>query len=716
MEKFTAPFIKSPAPFCAEDYAPAPAQIFLRQFNLDKKGKATLCFCPLGYGYCFINGKSVTEDLLLAPISEYDRLLWYNVYDVTHLLKDGENVIAVILGNGFFNENFPSAWDTNKMPWRDNLKFALSLQVEGEALLESDEKFLCKDSGFVAYNQLRSGETFDARLYDENWKTEIGEGFKNAVIDQKTVGVKRKECLCEPIREFEEYDFISCRQTNEGYLLDFGVNISGYLRVSVNEAEGTAIEMRHAEQANEDGSLKLNRLDIFYPTVDFQVDRYICGKKNYTWSPKFTYHGFRYVLVKGLSCAPKKGEFKAVFVHQAVRKKADFSCSNELINKIYNAGIRSTYSNLHYALTDCPTREKLGWTNDAASSFEQMYINFDIKQFMGKWAEDMVADMDENGSVSAVIPAFYNGRAFGPLCDCVIFKLPLTEFLYLKDNSLFKKFLPLMERYYTYFTSDTVDKSNWLDDWDGHESRIADTEFLFQFFKAQFAAALMLAQEQVGAIGSPKYAADLKDALSKIKENYILENGESKIDSQTVISMLLSLKVFDAKPLIEQLKRRVEKDNFHLTSGMLGLQFIYNALFENGAGDYAFRLITAEGHPSFDEWFKQDATTLWETWEDGHTDSKNHHMLSGVIASFFRGFLGIRPNEVEGGFENIELNPCFVNRLDHCEGFTDTYLGRISAAWERRGQKIAYTVCIPDGVNAVFKGHRLTPGENKFII
>ena len=180
--------------------------------------------------------------------------------------------------------------------------------------------------------------------------------------------------------------------------------------------------------------------------------------------------------------------------------------------------------------------------------------------------------------------------------------------------------------------------------------------------------------------------------------------------------MLLSLKVFDAKPLIEQLKRRVEKDNFHLTSGMLGLQFIYNALFENGAGDYAFRLITAEGHPSFDEWFKQDATTLWETWEDGHTDSKNHHMLSGVIASFFRGFLGIRPNEVEGGFENIELNPCFANSLDHCEGFTDTYLGRISAAWERKGEKITYTVCIPDGVNAVFKGHQLTPGKNKFII
>ncbi len=716
MEKFTAPFIKSPAPFCGELQAAAPAPIFIKKFNLKKTGKAEIAFCPLGYGYCYINGQSISEDLLIAPVSEYDKLVWYNVYDVTHLLKEGENVVAVILGNGFFNENFPSSWETDKMPWRDSPKFALSLEVGGETVMVSDEEFLCKENSFVTYNQLRSGETFDARLYSEKWKTEIVEGLKKAVVDEKMTAVHRKECKCQPIREFEEYDFISAKEVGEGWLLDFGVNISGYVRLNVNEKSGTEIKISHAEQANEDGSLKLNRLNIFYPTVDFQIDRYICGEKNLPWSPKFTYHGFRFVLVQGLTSAPKKGEFKAVFVHQAAEKKADFSCSNELINKIYNAGIRSTYSNLHYALTDCPTREKLGWTNDAASSFEQIYINLDIKAFMEKWATDMLYNFDEQGTLSAVVPAFYDARFYGPICDSAVFQLPKIHFLYEKDKTMLVRFLPYLEKYYEYFKSDKPDKEKWLDDWDGHDNRLGDKRLLFLFYTVKFCRVLQMATLAAGKGPNKAYESDIKNALSEIGKHYICDEGKCTIDSQTAISMLLSLKHFDAAPLAEQLKSRVQKDNFHLTSGMLGLQFIYDALLENGGADYAFKLITAEGHPSFDEWFKQDATTLWETWEDGHTDSKNHHMLSGVIASFFKGFLGIRPNETEGGFENIELKPCFVSDLDFCEGYTDTYLGRISARWERISSGIKYVVSIPEGVKATFKGNLLKTGENAFLI
>ncbi len=715
MENFTAPFIKSAAPFESADYAAAPAPIFTRNFVLNDFGRAEILFCPLGYGYCFINGQSITDDLFIAPVSEYDKFVWYNRYDVTKLLKKGENVVAVILGNGFFNENFPSAWDTNKMPWRDSLKFALELKTDGETVLKSDENFKCQDSSFVTYNQLRSGETFDARLYDENWKTAVATDLPNAVIDKETSLLPREECFCEPIREFEEYDFISAQKTKEGYLLDFGVNISGYVRVCVNEAAGTEIELRHAEQANEDGTLKLNRLDIFYPTVDFQVDRYICGEKNYVWSPKFTYHGFRFVLVKGLTKAPKKNEFKAVFVHQAVEKKADFKCSNELINKIYNAGIRSSYSNMHYALTDCPTREKLGWTNDAGSSFEQLYINFDISKFMEKWATDAFYNMDEKGAVSAVIPAFYDARFYGPLCDSFLFKMPIVQYYYLKDKEVLIRFLPFMKKYYAYFKSGVPDKSKWLDDWDGHDNRIGDADFIEYFYTAEFCRALILASKAAGE-ECTKFESDLKNALLKLKENYLKGTGESVIDSQTVISALLSLKTFDDKPLIKQLKTRVEKDNFHLTSGMFGLQYVYGALFENGAADYAFKLITVTGHPSFDEWFKQDATSLWETWEDGHTDSKNHHMLSGVIAWFFKGFLGLNPNFSEGGFEKVTLTPCFVDGLRFCEGYFDTYLGKISAKWERVGGKIKYTVCIPKGVNATFKNENLKSGQNTFYI
>ena len=720
MNHFNAPFIKSRTPFNSDEHAPFPAPIFRKRFNLKETENAILNFCALGYGYCYINGKAVSKDLFCAPASEYDKLLWYNQYSVSNLLRKGENVIAVILGNAFFNENFPSVWEHHKAAWRDNPKFSLSLSVNGETVLESDENFLYTEDSFVIYNQLRSGETFDARLYKNNWKDldYDDSAFLNPVIDDKLKNVKRKLCGCEPIREFEEYDFVSAKKTDEGYLLDFGVNISGYLRICVNEKSGTIIEMKHAEEVYENGNLKLNGLDIFYPTVDFQVDRYICTEKNYEWSPKFTYHGFRFVLVKGLTKPPKKGEFKAIFVHQAVERIADFTCSNELINKIYDAGIRATYSNLHYVLTDCPTREKLGWTNDAQSSFEQMYINFNIKSFMEKWGTDILVSMQNSGAIPAVVPSHGYGFHLGPVADGILFELPFIEYLYLGNPEKLIKFLPYLKRYYElYYTSKTLDRTCWLGDWDGLKNRFDDSSFIYYFYIIKFCDILILSQSLAGETVNERYIADKTEAQEWIKSEYILENNHSAVDSQTIISMLLFLNISDKTPLLEQLKSRIEADNYHLTSGMLGLQYVYRVLFENDLGEYAYKLITAKGQPSFSYWFENGATTLWETWEDtNRTDSRNHHMLSGVLAWFFKGFLGLSPSIANPGYKKIELKPCFAKELNYCEGNVSTTCGIIFARWERKGNEIEYRVTIPQGIVATFQNTLLTSGENKFII
>ena len=714
MEKFVAPFIKSSTLFNGEDYAPSNAPIFRRKFYIEAFGTGILRFCALGYGYCYINGKPASEDLLCAPVSDYNKLVWYQRYDVSHLLKKGENQIAVILGNGFFNENFPSAWDHNKALWRDNPKMALSLEINGDVVLESDEKFLCSNKSFVTYNELRSGETFDVRLYDKRWKDADFDdsAFSFAVIDTK-IKAERKLCTCEPIREFDEYDFVSATKTSEGWLLDFGINLSGYLRINVCEKPGTEIIMRHAEEANSDSTLKLNNLDVFYPTVDFQTDRYICGDTPIEWSPKFTYHGFRFVLVSGLTHRPQIGEFKAVFVHQAVERLSSFECSNPLINKIYNAGIQSTFSNLHYALTDCPTREKLGWTNDAQSSLEQIYMNFKINSFMGKWGTDILYSVNENGEMPAIVPSNGWGYGLGPVADGILFELPIIEYLYLGSVEKLISFLPAMKRYYLeYYINPDTDKSRWLVDWDGHNNRFDDKNFVFWFYQIKFCKIMLLAEKMAGNPISERFENDLKTACECIKNSFFDKNGFSKFDSQTVISMLICLKIVDNNKLIEQLKNRIEQDNFHLTSGMLGLQYIYKALFENNAGDYAYRLITATGKPSFSEWFENGATTLWETWENGQTDSRNHHMLSGVIAYFFKGFLGINVDLQHPGFERVLLTPCFVKGLDRCSGVLDTVKGKISASWERKENIVEYTVMIPDGVCAEYDGLKLVSGEN----
>ena len=219
-------FIKSNKEFNKDYNDKVSATIFRRRFSVSEVEKSTLSICALGYGYCYINGKEVTKDLFTAPVSNYDKACWYNNYDVTSLLNKGENIIAVICGCGFFNETFPSIWGNSEAKWRDNVKLALQIKSENQIILQSDTEFKFNDETFVVHNQLRSGEIFDARLYDPKWK-ELDYNdieWERAIIDDSFTP-KLVECKCEPIREFEKYEYISCEKTKEGYLLDFGQNL-----------------------------------------------------------------------------------------------------------------------------------------------------------------------------------------------------------------------------------------------------------------------------------------------------------------------------------------------------------------------------------------------------------------------------------------------------------------------------------------------------------
>lgn len=715
---FLAPFIKLDRPFDAGEHAPCPAPLFRRRFTVNASGKAVLRVCAVGYGYVYLNGRPITADRFESPVSAYDKLVWYREYDVTELVQTGDNVIAVALGNGFFNEQFPSAWDNNIAPWRDHPQFALDLTVNGETVLETDERFVSTDRSFVTYNQLRSGETFDARRYDPAWKTADFDDtdWTPSVISDRMTAVERRLCPCEPIRECETHDFVSVRETAAGYLLDFGVNLAGYVRMTVDAPRDTVIELRHAEQINPDGSLKLNNLNVLYPSVDFQTDRFICGDRPVTWSPHFTYHGFRYVQVTGLTRPPKKGEFVAVFVHQDTEKTGDFTCSDVVINWYYDAAMRSTYSNLYGVLTDCPTREKFGWTNDAQTTLEQLYLNFAIRPFIEKWATDIRLSMTDDGQIPSIVPSHGWGLGWGPVCDGLLFQLPYIDWLYTGDTAETARFLPYMRRYYAWYRENT-DQTGWICDWDGHGNReLADKTFIYLFFKIRFCQRLLWAERILGESPTAQYAQDLAAATEEMRARYIDQTGRSTETGQAAVSMLLSLGVFDAAPLTEQLLDAVRATGGRLNVGMMGLPHLFEALFEQGHGDVAYRLLTAADAPSFAQWRDEGATTLYETWYDGHTDSKNHHMLSSPVAWLFKGFLGLRPSPDHPGFAHVTLKPCFAKGLTHCRGTVRTVRGDIAAAWCRTEDGIRYTVTLPAGVSADFGGQTLTAGTHTFFI
>ena len=712
---FSSPFIKATDSFSSEYTGKTPAHLFRRKFIINEEVcSAKLFVCGLGIGYYFINGKRVSKDLFTAPVSTYDKLVWFNTYNVKRIITKGENIFAAILGNGFFNENFPSHWNNNKASYRDNPKLAVKLMVNDKIVFESDEGFVCTEQSFVVHNQYRSGEIFDARLYDPKWKEcdFNDKGWHSAFYDKTGFSPERRECKCEPIRECEVLSYVSCKKVFDGYLLDFGRNISGYVKCFFNEKPGTEITIQHAEEVYQDGRLKLNGLNVLYPSVDCMTDKYICGSKNLLWSPLFTYHGFRYVLISGIKKTPTKKDVKAIFVHQKIKRISGFNCSDELLNKIFDAGIASTQSNMFYCLTDCPTREKFGWTNDAQASAEQVFIDFNSTKFFWKWLQDFVASMDMEGDIPAIVPTHGYGYHHGPVADGAMFEIPLCCYKYTGNAFLLKKMLPYMERYYNYFSNPNLNTTCWLLDWDGYTNHNLNVEFVKAFYTLKFCDIILLAKSLNGDISKESYLNDRLQAEQKLN-NYLNDNGESVIDSQTAISMLICSNIGNKDVLLIQLLRRIGNDDWHLNCGMLGIQYIYDALSQNGKTEEAYKLVTAKGIPGYSEWFKNGATTLWETWKDSNfTDSRNHHMFSNVLVWFFKYLLGIKVSLSNNGKLEYYIEPNFIKELSHCEGYITLPSGKIEVSWKRKENDIVLTIVIPYGFSCLYKDNKLLYGKN----
>ena len=386
-----------------------PAPLFRKEIIINSTvGKAQISVQAPGFAVFYINGKPITEDLFISPVSDYRKILWYNTYDVTALLKKGKNTLCAIAGNGFFNESFESAWHFQRAPWRDEPQILVSLAVDGETVAVSDESWKCsRERSPIIYNHLRSGEYFDARKQDTSWlfADYDDSDWQNALEADAPQGAELRSVGCQPVRECEKILPVRLAKTADGYLADFGVTLSGYIEVTLTAARGNEISFLYAEEVDSKGHPKHNEMDkkYFYAESPFMCDKLIASGGRDRFKPHFSYHGFRYVLIEGAQA--ELLEICAHFVHQDVARISEFCSGNEVLNYIYNAGLRSTYSNMFWSLTDCPTREKLGWANDAQASVEQTLINFDIIPLYEKWFEDLKSSMREDGALPGVIPS-----------------------------------------------------------------------------------------------------------------------------------------------------------------------------------------------------------------------------------------------------------------------------------------------------------------------
>ena len=728
-------YIKADIPFAKTfDSEKSPCVMFRKKFEIkecENFRDAKVFVCGLGYGYYYINGKKITQDLFTAPVSDYNKTLWYNKYDVSEFLQPGENIFTAICGNGFYNESLRTAWNHNEASWRDNPKFILQLEIDGETVLVSDTTWKCTDKTPILFNHLRSGEHFDSRLYDPQFKQIDFDDSRwdNAVIDNTPPKGVFRECLCEPIRECAEYKTVKIIQTEpKKYVFDIGQNISGYIRLKINQKSGDLLVIKYAETVNNDYSLQYNGMTgpHFYPESEFMTDKFICNGEEFVWSPMFTYHGFRYIEITGIE-NPASDTVTGIFVHQDVKAISDFECSNETLNKLFRIGRMATYSNLFYMPTDCPTREKLGWANDAQASTEQMLTNFNIANFFKKWHTDVLDSMREDGALPGIIPTGGWGYEWGngPVSEGILFEIPFKIWRHTGDESLLVESLPYFERYFDFLESrkesdGLIDYG--LDDWARPENwgssieimktprKFINLVFLYKFLKIATIAAELAGDGNL----TKKYQSEIDKSRELFYDNYMNADGTCKINEQTAVAMTIFHDLSYSEPLKNQLKQLVEERDFHHNCGMVGLPCLYVALNKCGLAEYAYKIITSKGYPSYTRWLDCGATTLWETWQAGN--SKNHHMYSDFMSWIMKTLIGI--NIISPGYEKVEIKPVYISTLDFCKGHIDTTRGKISIEWKREqnGGSVILEINIPENIHAEYDSTKLKSGKTKIVI
>lgn len=687
-----------------------PAPILRKAIQLKEKVvSARVYLCGLGYYELYINGRKIGDEVLSTAFTRYDETVLYNTYDVTEAFQQGENVISAILGNGWYNCFTSEVWDFRQAAWRHQPKIIAQLHLkfdDGEELVViSDSSWKVSDSP-ISFDGLRNGEFYDARLEKAGWNQP---GFDDdlwlrASIIRSPGGVL-KSFQMAPIKVTGTIRPVRLKEVEQGvWIFDLGQNISGWAQIKVSGLAGTEVTLKYAEKIKADGSIDISNIDQFIKSGEFQTDKYVLkGEGTESWEPRFTYHGFQYIQVTGFPGIPTLDNLSGRVVHTAFEARGNFECSNQLLNSIQRCTNWSTLTNYHGIPTDCPQREKNGWTGDAYLSAEQVLFNFDPMTAYTKWLKDFKDVQRPNGQLPGIVPTGgwgFNGGS-GPAWDSAMILIPWYMYEYCGDKSILEEMYDNMKLYVNYMLemSEGFLVDFGLGDWCPPSGEIkcptmvTDTSYFYVDTCIISKTAALLKKDK-DAAKYKELAKNIRDAFRRKFLN--TKTGEVEGNCQTSLSCALYQGLVDEgeKSLVlKKLIEEVEKQDRHIDCGILGTKYMLHTLTNLGRTDLAYAIATQETFPGWGHWIMQGATTLWEQWNGN--DSRNHHMFSDISAWFYRGLAGINPDINEPGFKHIIFRPNPVEGLEWVKSSHQSMFGRIECNWKVEGDKFLINVSLP---------------------
>jgi len=713
-----------PIALIAEDRT-LPARMMRREFEVESPLKrAVVSFSGLGLSELYLNGEKVGDHVLSPGLTQYNKRIFYVTHDVTGDLREGKNALGLWLGNGrYFAPRIsdPTKTETFGLP---EARLVLRLEYENGsvATVVTDANWRVTDQGPIRKNNEYDGETYDARMELPGWDMP---GFDDSSWQQAQELEGERGALSaqmmEPIRVVRYvYPKAIANPAPGKYIYDMGQNMVGWVRMKVEGPQGAVVKQRFAEVVKDDGTLYLDNIRGAKVTNEY----YLKGKGEEVWEPRFTYFGFRYVEITGYPGVPALDDIVGCVVHDDMETAGHFRCSNDLVNRIVSNiswGVRGNYRSFP---TDCPQRdERQAWLGDRSAESQGETYLFDVAALYAKWVCDMEDAQRETGSVSDVSPAYwplYNDGVTWPSSFIII---PGMLYRQYGDASVMARHYDGMKKWITHmsgYIKDGIMPRDTYGDWcvppeEQHlihsqdPARKTSGDFIGT---AYFIHDLRCMEQYASLLGKEQDCTQFKAQADRMTEAFnrtFYSSDQGFYVNGTETSCVLPL-AFGLVPeaarssLFSHLVTSImDKGQGHLSTGLIGGQWLMRALTQGGRPDVAWTLASQSTYPSWGYMVKKDATTIWELWNGDTADpamnSHNHVMLVGDLNIWlYENVAGIRA--AAPGFKKIIMDPVMPEGLTFAEASYNSIYGQIFSRWDKTDNEIRWRVGIPANTSA----------------
>lgn len=708
-------------------YLDRPAPLFRKEFSVENDiAAARLLITAAGYYKASINGTELEKNVLDPAWTDYSKRIYYSEYEVTSLIREGDNCLGVVLGNGFYNPLPMRKWGRRNM--RKDLakvgkpvllaKLVIDYENGRTEEIVSDATWM-HAYGPLVRNSVYLGVVYDARREMDGWDAP---GFEDqswwSVEIGDPPGGELEKAFFPPVQVTREIEPVEIYVPEPGvWIVDMGVNFTGTYRIKLSGNPGDTIAFRFGERIYEDGTLnpmtavigQIKRPGVGgpgAPDVAWQRDLYILGTEQPAWfQPNFTYHTYRYMEIRGLDEKPEISDIQGLFTHSNVPDNNRFSCSSELLNDIQEATERTFLANLVSVQSDCPAREKFGYGGDLNATSESFIYNFDMQAFYRKTIYDWVDAMNDSTFVDT---APYVGIQYcGISWESAFLTTQYYLYLYYNDTDIIKELYALDNRW--------MDKAARLHPEGLVDQGLSDHESLAPvpvelIGTAHYLQCARIMEEFAAVMGDEQDEEKYRQLARKLEGLLRTEFWEQpvteKINRQTLFATLLYHGIVPADQLDaakDSLLNAVRNGpSGHFNTGIFGTKYVLETLSEYASPSEVFDIVNSTAYPGWGFMIDQGATTIWETWKESDNTYSNCHPMFGTVTEwYYRWLAGIRPDPENPGFKEFVLAPSAPEGLAAVNCTYHSPFGPIISNW-KRGEEGAYhyEMTIPEGSTA----------------